>query len=149
MDQISTEKKLALVRSIREENQVNLSKMRNREQILFGHSVKPNPSNPRISMGAWEAGVTGENSLSFSAGATMRPMDSDVESVENPVISGLKVRMFLAVLLFVGFLLIDGGVVGGKQINSLLVQNKINETFTINHLTDLLTFKQVANMIGE
>ena len=87
---ISPEKKIELAQYIRAENADNRMRIRQREQILYGTATQAQPSL-------------------YDRGTLARP---DIASEEVPpqitMVKGtFKLRMFLAVLLFVGFLICD------------------------------------------
>lgn len=91
---VSLEKKMALAQYIREENQGNRMKIRQREHILYGTDTQP----PLYDRGKLQSGEQ-----NYGNGT---PEDGIV-----PVFSmgTFKYRMILAILLFVGFLLCDTG----------------------------------------
>lgn len=95
---VPIDKKLRLAQHIRQENMDNRMKIRQRERLLYGTEA---------SVPLWEKGS------SFHAGDTLREgMDaSDVRPEETmPDAAGsFKLRMTVAIFLFIGFLLCDAG----------------------------------------
>lgn len=91
---VPLEKKLALAQYIREENQGNRMKIRQREHILYGTDTQP----PLYDRGKLTPGEPGYGNNTPEEG--MVPVFS---------MGTFKYRMILAILLFVGFLLCDTG----------------------------------------
>lgn len=95
---VPVDKKLRLAQHIRQENMDNRMKIRQRERLLYGTET---------SVPLWE------KSSSFHSGDTLREgMDAvDMHSEETiPDASGsFKLRMTVAIFLFIGFLLCDAG----------------------------------------
>lgn len=104
MPQISSEQKLKLVHTIREEHKSNQMSMRNRENILFGTNLP----------------LVETNSI------------NEIQPVGNGVSSLGKIRMCIAAALFAGFVFLDitKTTVGG--IDSAYVKGKIVEDFQAN-----------------
>lgn len=94
---VPLEKKMQLAQYIREENQGNRMKIRQRERILYGHDTQP----PLFEKGHMQGAAS--------------PYDNTSQQAEQngaaPVFppGTFRYRMILAVLLFVGFLLCDTG----------------------------------------
>ncbi len=96
---VSLDKKLALAQYIREENQGNRVKIRQREKILYGTDTQPPLfEKNRLQIMEHRGDPSQENQEAFGSPA-----------------GTFKYRMILAILLFVGFLLCD---TGGDRIGS-------------------------------
>ena len=94
---VPLEKKMQLAQYIREENQGNRMKIRQRERILYGTDTQP----PLFDKKRIPAAVSPyENNPA-------QPQQDEAMPVFPP--STFRYRMILAVLLFVGFLLCDTG----------------------------------------
>ncbi len=91
---VPLEKKMALAQYIREENQGNRMKIRQREHILYGTDTQP----PLYDRGKLPSGEQDYGNQTPEDG--MVPVFS---------MSTFKYRMILAILLFVGFLICDTG----------------------------------------
>ncbi len=91
---VPLEKKMALAQYIREENQGNRMKIRQREHILYGTDTQP----PLYDRGKLPAGEQDYGNQTPEDG--MVPVFS---------MNTFKYRMILAILLFVGFLICDTG----------------------------------------
>ena len=90
---VSLDKKLALAQYIREENQGNRMKIRQRERILYGRDTQPPLyDNGRLQSIEQQENPSPESGVNFGFPA-----------------GTFKYRMILAILLFVGFLLCDTG----------------------------------------
>lgn len=102
MEHISSEKKMELIRTIREENERNKGKMRNRESILFGgaSSYQQQPS---------------ESAQEF-----------------RPVKSSFRLRLLLAIALFAGYLVMDMGKLDISGVTAEIVHAGINKSFSAN-----------------
>ncbi|MCM1266468.1 MAG: hypothetical protein NC302_01075 [Bacteroidales bacterium] len=87
---VTPEKRMELARYIREENMGNRFKLRQREHILYGREDMPLYDKASFS--------ESQDAYGTFSGAGDAPRDAA---------GGFKVRMTLAVLLFVGFLLCD------------------------------------------
>lgn len=106
MEHISTEKKMELIRTIREENARNKSRIRQREHILFGKEVPLVDFERR------------ENEMGIAE--------------EMPSATGLKIRLFLAAILFLGFVIMDMGKISLQGVDSARIQEEISKDVTIN-----------------
>lgn len=93
MNKINTNQRLELVRSIRMQNQYNRNQCRERERFLYGHSSSD--SSPaelyKTENAALLTDMTGENSYYKKEG----------------FLSGFRIRLFLAIVLFGVFLYLD------------------------------------------
>lgn len=103
---ISLEKKMALAQYIREENQGNRMKIRQREHILYGTDTQPplfNKGRIPVQEGQYEN----------------RPPEVGYAPAFPE--GTFKYRMILAILIFVGFLLCDtaGDKIGGYTTNDI------------------------------
>lgn len=94
---VPLEKKMQLAQYIREENQGNRMKIRQRERILYGTDTQP----PLFDKGRLPTAVSPYDSN------PAQPQQEETVPVFPP--STFRYRMILAVLLFVGFLLCDTG----------------------------------------
>lgn len=94
---VPLEKKMQLAQYIREENQGNRMKIRQRERILYGTDTQP----PLFDKGRLQAAT-----LPYDSNPA-RPQQEESVPVFPP--STFRYRMILAVLLFVGFLICDTG----------------------------------------
>lgn len=92
-NQIPVEKKMRLAQYIRAENMDNRMKLREREKILYGEDSMPP---------LWSRGEP------LKAESYLRPEEN--AQMEGSNASGtFKLRMAMAVILFIGFLLCDAG----------------------------------------
>lgn len=105
----STEKKMELIHSIRAENQNNRGLLRKREQILFGKAL------PELR--ALEDNPV-KNTLSYNI----------------PNFSSFKIRLFIAILLFTCFVIMDIGNMSYFEIGATQIQQFINETIELPFL---------------
>lgn len=94
---VPLEKKMQLAQYIREENQGNRMKIRQRERILYGTDTQP----PLFDKGRLPAA-----SSPYENNPAQPQQDEAVPGFPS---STFRYRMILAVLLFVGFLLCDTG----------------------------------------
>lgn len=108
---VSLEKKMQLAQYIREENQGNRMKIRQRERILYGTDTQP----PLFDNGRLPSAPYGNN----------QPQADQDGAVPAFSPSTFRYRMILAVLLFIGFLLCDTG------------DGKIG-TYTTNEVHDMI-----------
>ena len=104
--QISTDKKLRLIQSIRAENMDNRMKIRQRENFLYGNNMNNMP--PLLNKGE-----------SMYMGDPYRDAENPEEVTH--VTNTFKVRMAAAIILFVAFLLCDVGnyKVWGYSMNDI------------------------------
>lgn len=91
---VPLEKKMALAQYIREENQGNRMKIRQREHILYGTDTQPS---------LYDRGKL----ISAEQNYGNQPSEDGIVPVFS--MGTFKYRMILAILLFVGFLLCDTG----------------------------------------
>ncbi|MEG1847387.1 MAG: hypothetical protein RRX92_07295 [Lachnospiraceae bacterium] len=105
MEPISSEQKLRLVHSIREEHKNNQMTMNHRESVLFGTPL------PLV--------TTKE---------TEEPYDND----KPHTFSYRKIRFLLAILLFLGFLFLDITDTQILGIDSTAITTKISEDYRTN-----------------
>lgn len=111
---VSLEKKMQLAQYIREENQGNRMKIRQRERILYGTDTQP----PLFDNGRLPSLASPYENHSPQA-----EQDGAVPAFTSGT---FRYRMILAVLLFVGFLLCDTG------------DGRIG-TYTTNEVHDMIT----------
>lgn len=110
MEHISTEKKMELIRTIREENARNKNRIHQREHILFGKEMPLVEFERR------------ENETSIAE--------------EMPSSAGLKIRLFLAAILFLGFVIMDMGKISLQGVDSARIQEEISKDVTRSVLNE-------------
>lgn len=110
---ISTEKKLQLVKLLRSEDTNNRIRMRSREELLYGRSGRDHVMQ------------------------TMTFEDAEAGGYEEPVFSSLKLRMVIAGLLLVGFVVWDNGYLSIPLVKSEQVYEALSEK---NSMTNLFAF---------
>ena len=120
MEDVTAEKRLELVRYIREENNRNRIRMRTRENILYGKR-KDNLTD----------GYTGyyeENNYE----ARQPLSEEEADKASGKVFSGLWVRTLLATVLFAVYIILDfsGGSI--LSVNSDAIHAHIGENYTPN-----------------
>ncbi len=106
MSDISSEQKLRLIHAIREEHKNNQWSMQNRERILNGDKIPmPHPET-----------------------------DTDKTMMEPSGISvgSFKLRFMIAIILFIGFVLIDSQDINMNGIDASKIQSSITEDFQSN-----------------
>lgn len=126
MGKISTDQKLQLVRMIRAENQDNRMKMRSRERMLYGteSGYRETEEFPLYTRGYYE-GYKGKKELyALEDGAESLP-----GGPRGPSFSSFKLRLFLSVFLFAGFLILDAGGGSVAGITTKQLQEEINKDF--------------------
>lgn len=96
--QAPIDKKLRMAQYIREENMDNRMKIRQRERLLYGTDN---------SLPLWDKGNTLHREESLRTGAEENDMRT--EEMAQPFSSTFKLRMAVAIALFIGFLLCDAG----------------------------------------
>ncbi len=120
---MTVEKKMALAQYIRQENQDNRMKIRQRERILYGDgNILP----------LWEKGKYGQGmpeEQREQAGVGGQPY----QSPQDLPTSTFRYRMILAILLFVGFLICDtnGSKLGKYSMNDIH-EMIVADTFHLN-----------------
>ncbi|MGN0157212.1 MAG: hypothetical protein ACI39N_08175 [Lachnospiraceae bacterium] len=103
MENISLERKLELVRTIRERQDDNFEQMRKREKILYG---KESYSHPISSLDS-------ANAPAFLSGS-------------------FKLRLFLSIVLFLLFFFMDIYQYHYHILSSSFIVEKVSETFSVN-----------------
>ncbi|MCM1145105.1 MAG: hypothetical protein NC318_04580 [Blautia sp.] len=96
--QVPIDKKLRMAQYIREENLDNRMKIRQRERLLYGMDN---------SLPLWDKGNALHREEAFYTGAEEGNMQG--AEPEQPFSSTFKLRMAIAIALFIGFLLCDAG----------------------------------------
>ena len=106
MSDISSEQRLRLIHTIREEHRNNQLSMQNREIILNGDKIiMPLSDN------------TMEKNMNEPAGINT---------------GSFKLRFMIAIILFIGFIFMDSQKISLNGINALKIQNSITENFQSN-----------------
>ncbi len=106
MSDFSSEQRLRLIHTIREEHRNNQLSMQNRERILNGDKiVMPLSDN------------TMEKNMNEPAGINT---------------GSFKLRFMIAIILFIGFIFMDSQKISLNGINALKIQNSITENFQSN-----------------
>ncbi len=106
MSDISSEQRLRLIHTIREEHRNNQLSMQNRERILNGDKIiMPLSDN------------TMEKNMNEPAGINT---------------GSFKLRFMIAIILFIGFIFMDSQKISLNGINALKIQNSITENFQSN-----------------
>ncbi|MBO5167001.1 MAG: hypothetical protein IJ405_04380 [Lachnospiraceae bacterium] len=120
MGDITAERRLELVRYVREENNRNRMRMRTRENILYGKR--------KDTLTDSYAGHYEENSYDARHPLT----EEDTAPASGKVFSGLWVRTLLATVLFAIYIILDfsGGSV--LSVNSDAIHAHISENYTPN-----------------
>lgn len=118
MGKVSTNQKLQLIRSIREENQDNRMRMRHREKILYGIEHKPEEELPVYRKG-YEEG----------RGQELYALEEGGSPAYGNSFSSFKLRMILSVALFCTFLAADAGEGKIAGISTESVRKEINKDF--------------------
>lgn len=116
MGKISTNQKLQLIRSIREESQDNRLKMRNREKILYGIESKAGEELPLYTKGYY-----GNKEKELYA--------SEEIPMQGNSFSFFKLRLILSAVLFCAFLLADSGAGNIGGISTEKIREEINKNF--------------------
>ena len=109
MDNLSSEKKMELIRTIRMENQNNIGKIRKREQILYGKTYTDNQGYHKN----YEETSSKEDEFKSS-------------------FSSFKLRVALALTMFAFFLVLDVGKLDVYQVTAESLQTMINEELPSN-----------------
>lgn len=110
---VPIEKKLRMAQYIREENMDNRMKIRQREKLLYG-TDSPLP--------LWDKNNTFQRETYLRTGTDAEnSMDNAPADAMDTVTGTFKLRMALAIALFIGFLLCDAGQykVFGYSMNDL------------------------------
>lgn len=121
MSQLTSEQKLRLVHSIREENKQNQMAMRSRENILFGTNM------PLVDMeneyeAAYKYGSGGED----TPAAAVSPFG--------------KIRLFAAIALLAGFIFMDMSKIKVMGMDAAYIENKIEQDYMTNLFDFINTF---------
>ena len=95
MEKANADQKLRLIRSIREENQYNRMKCREREKLLYGAEAVP------------VNGFGDDRSYGSTGGTSLSASDGTRSSSGKSLLSGFRFRFFLAVCLFAAFIYMD------------------------------------------
>ena len=117
MGKVSTNQKLQLIRSIREESQDNRMRMRHRERILYGIEHKAGDELPVYRKEYYEGGE-GE----------LYATEAGVPANGNSF-SSFKLRMVLSVVLFCAFLAADASEGKRAGVSTEYVREEINKDF--------------------
>ena len=119
MEDVTAERRLELVRYIREENNRNRMRMRTRENILYGKR--------KDTLTGSYAGYYEENG--YESG---NPLAEETDIPSGKVFSGLWVRTLLATVLFAVYIILDFS--GGSifTVNSDTIHTHISENYTPN-----------------
>ncbi len=129
--QIPVERKMRLAQYIRAENMDNRMKIREREKILYGTDNMPP---------LWNRGE------SLRTEGYLRPEDSmETQMPETP--GTFKLRMAMAIILFIGFLLCDAGQykIFGYSMND--IYGMISEDyFKLNDSENTVEFPQLTEL---
>lgn len=118
MGKVSTNQKLQLIRSIREESLDNRMRMRHREKILYGIEHKQGEELPLYRKEYYE-GREGE----------LYAMEEGGGSINGNSFSSFKLRMILSVALFCAFLVADVGEGKIAGVSTEYVREEINKDF--------------------
>lgn len=106
MSDFSSEQKLRLIQAIREEHKNNQWSMQNRERILNGEKILiPQPETD---------------------------FDKPMNEPSGITVGSFKLRFMIAIILFIGFILIDSQNITMNGINSSKIQSSITEDFQSN-----------------
>lgn len=118
MGKITTNQKLQLIRSIREENLDNRMKMRHRERLLYGTESKMGDDMPLYSKGYYGDGERELYALE----------EGGIPAGGNSF-SSFKLRLVLAIALFCVYLVADAGegTIGGISTDAM--REEMNKDF--------------------
>ena len=140
MKEITAERRLELIRLIREENNHNRMKLRTREHILYG---KREDSFAQGYTGNYEEAAAETGYFSGNA--------ENGEKENSKVFSGLWVRTLLATVLFAVYVILDFS--GGSlfSVNSNDIHNRISKNCTSNVIDFMeeITYTLDDTAIGE
>lgn len=119
MSDIAAEKRLELIRCIREENERNRMRIRAREHILYGKKSEE------------FEGTLNENRFSYEQNRYGEELESKEKKYKIPL-SGLWIRTLLATVLFAAYIILDFSGAKALGADAAYIYDRISENYTPN-----------------